>query len=127
VANATDTRIYANYHLRDTAVINGPTTPAALEMQQMVRQCTRGDDVVVFFRARAMSLLTERKSIQTGNIDQVMARGDWYVMNVGSTYSQPLVEDADAARLGLRKVWANAEWVLWLIPGGAADGRTPAC
>ena len=105
----------------------GSTTPAALEMEDVVRRCTRGDDVVVFFRARAMSMLTDRRSIQTGDINLVMTRGDWYVMNKGSTYSQPLVDDAEAKRLGLRKVWENSEWVLWLVPGGAADHRKLPC
>jgi len=127
VANITDMKPAVDYHRVYNGTINGPTSPAALEMEQKVLDCTRGDDVIAFFRARAMSLLTDRKAIQTGNIDQVMTRADWYVMNVGSTYSQPLVTDAQAEQLGLKKVWSNAEWVLWLIPGGRADGRKPAC
>ncbi|HEV7525670.1 MAG TPA: hypothetical protein VGP92_11940 [Acidimicrobiia bacterium] len=127
VANATDMRIAANYHLRYRDTINGPTTPAAVQMEQEVLRCTRGDDVVAFFRARAMTMLTDRRSIQTGDIKQVLTRADWYVMNVGSTYSQPLVDDTEARHLGLRKIWSNTEWVLWLIPGGAADRRVLAC
>ena len=127
VANWTDMSHALAYHRVYRGTINGPTSPAALEMEQKVIQCTRGTDVIVFFRARAMSMLTDRRSIQTGSADVMMQRGDWYVMAKGSDYSQPLITDAQARDLGLRKIWENSEWVLWLIPGGAADGRRLPC
>ena len=126
-ANLTDMRHAIDYHRVYKGTIDGPTAPAALEMEQKVRDCTRGDDVVAFFRARAMTMLTDRSSIQTGNIDQILQRSDWFVMEKDSTYSQPLVSDRQAARLGLRKIWENSDWVLWLVPGGAADGRRLPC
>lgn len=126
-ANLTDMRHAIDYHRAYPGTIDGPTAPAALEMEQKVRDCTRGDDVVTFFRARAMSMLTDRRSIQTGNLDQVLQRSDWFVMEKDSTYSQPLVSDKEAARVGLRKIWENSDWVLWLVPGGAADGRHLPC
>ena len=127
LANATDMKPAVKYHLQYNGVIHGPTSPEAIEMEQMVVQCTRGDDVVAFFRARAMSMLTDRRSIQTGDINQIMQRSDWYVMEKNSTYSQPLVDDATARSLHLRKIWENSDWVLWLIPGGAADQRRLPC
>jgi hypothetical protein len=127
VANWTDMSHALSYHRVYNGTINGPTSQPALEMEQKVIACTRGTDVVVFFRARAMSMLTERRSIQTGSADIMMQRGDWYVMAKGSDYSQPLISDDQARRLGLRKIWENSEWVLWLIPGGAADGRRLPC
>jgi hypothetical protein len=127
VANWTDMSHALSYHRVYNGTIDGPTSPTALEMEQKVIACTRGDDVVAFFRARAMSLLTDRRSIQSGDIHFLMNRADWYVMGKGSTYSQPLVSDAQAHSLGLQKVWENANWVLWLIPGGAADRRHVGC
>lgn len=127
LANWTDMSHALSYHRAYHYTINGPTSPAALEMEQKVLQCTRGTDVIVFFRARAMSMLTDRRSIQTGSADIMMQRGDWYVMAKGSDYSQPLISDAKGRELGLRKVWENSEWVLWLVPGGAADGRRLPC
>ena len=127
IANATDMRHAVDYHRVYKGTIHGPTSPEAIEMEDKVLECTRGDDVVAFFRARAMTMLTDRLSIQTGSIDQVLQRADWFVMEKDSTYSQPLVSDADAARLGLRKVWENSDWVLWLVPGGAAEGRRLPC
>ena len=124
LATGSDVRHWIKGHLDQTWDTNGPTTPAAVEMADAVKRCTKGNDVVAFFRARALSMLTDRKAIQSGDINLITQRADWYMMNVGSTYSQPLVDDAMAADLGLEKVWQNAEWVLWLIPGGAADGRT---
>ncbi len=127
IANITDMKPAVDYHRVYNGTINGPTSPAAIEMEDAVKRCTRGDDVIAFFRARAMSLLTDRKAIQTGDINQVMTRADWFVSNNGSSYSQPLVTDADAARLKLKKVWGNSEWTLFLIPGGRADGRRLPC
>jgi hypothetical protein len=127
VANWTDMSHALSYHRAYGGTMNGPTSPSAIEMEQKVLQCTRGTDVIVFFRARAMSMLTNRRSVQTYDAATMLQRGDWYVMAKGSSYSQPLITDVQARALGLRKLWENSDWVLWLIPGGAADGRRLPC
>jgi hypothetical protein len=105
-----------NYHRTYQYTVNGPESPAAQEMFQAVRDGTRGDDVILFFRARAMTLYTDRLALQGSNLDQMLKRVDWYVMAKNSTYSQTLLTDQDAAARGLSKAWENSGWVIWRVP-----------
>ncbi|MDQ3646709.1 MAG: beta family protein, partial [Actinomycetota bacterium] len=109
VAHSTD------YHLDYNYVVNGPETPDAQEMLSVVRRVTGPDDVILFFRARAMTLYSDRRAIQGSNLDEVLPRADWYVMAKGSTYSQALLTNVQAAVFGLTKTWENSEWVLWRV------------
>lgn len=105
----------------------GPTDPSAIEMWAAVEQYTRPDDVVAFFRARLMTLETDRRSIQSGGLPVIMKNADYYAMARNSTYSQPDVSDEAAAESGLVKVWENNLWVLWRVPDPepAAASATP--
>lgn len=105
-----------NYHRTYHYTVNGPESPDAQEMFQAVRDGTRGDDVILFFRARAMTLYTDRLAVQGSNLDQMLKRVDWYVMAKGSTYSQTLLTDAEASSRGLTKAWQNSGWVIWRVP-----------
>ncbi|HEX2192314.1 MAG TPA: glycosyltransferase family 39 protein [Acidimicrobiales bacterium] len=115
-----DIKRSTDYHRVYHYTVNGPESPEAVEMLSTVRQMTRGDDVLLFFRARAMSLYTDRKAVQGSNLQQLLPRVDWYVMAKGSTYSQALLTDGDAAALGLTKTWENGGWVLWRVPSPAS-------
>jgi hypothetical protein len=84
-----------------------------------VRARTTPDDVVAFFRARAMSLYTDRTALQLTQTDQILQRANWYVMVKDSTYSQILLSDADASAAHLTKAWENASFVLWQVPDPA--------
>ncbi|MCA1690746.1 MAG: hypothetical protein LC733_00560 [Actinobacteria bacterium] len=113
--NAQDLKRSTDYHLVYNYVVHGPETPQAQQMFTAVKELTRGDDVILFFRARAMTLYTDRLAIQGSNLDQLLKRSDWYVMAKGSTYSQALLTEETAAPYGLRKAWENAEWVIWRV------------
>ncbi len=114
--NAQATAHSTDYHLHYHLTTNGPDTPAAQQMFAAVKRYTRGDDVILFFRARAMTLYTDRVALQGTNLDQMLPQVDWYVMEKGSTYSQPPLTDTEAATHGLTKVWENSGWVLWRVP-----------
>lgn len=94
----------------------GPTDRSVMEMWAAVEQYTRADDVVAFFRSRAMTLETDRRSIQSGGLETILKAADYYAMERGSNYSQPDVSDEQAAEVGMVKVWENAKFVLWKIP-----------
>ncbi len=94
----------------------GPTDPYVEEMWAAVRSNTRADDVVAFFRSRAMTLETDRRAIQSGGLETILQAADFYAMEKGSSYSQPNVSDEQAAETGMVKVWENAKFVLWQIP-----------
>ena len=93
----------------------GPTHPAVAPVFDAVRQETRPDDVVAFFRARTMTLMTDRRSIQTTSLDRVRRRADWFAQRKGSSYSQPSPTAIEARAAGLIPVWEDRNWVLWRV------------
>ncbi|HWC11752.1 MAG TPA: glycosyltransferase family 39 protein [Acidimicrobiales bacterium] len=115
-----DIKHSTEYHRAYQYTVNGPESPEAVEMFAAVREFTRGDDVLLFFRARAMTLYSDRKAVQGSNLEQMLPRVDWYVMAKGSTYSQTLLTDSEGAALGLTKTWENGGWVLWRVPPRAS-------
>ncbi len=110
VANAIE------YHRHYNYTVNGPEHPEAKHMFAAVKEVTRGDDVILFARARAMTLYTDRNAIQGSNLDQLLPRVDWYVMEKNSTYSQTPLSDAEAAARRLTKAWENGTFVIWRVP-----------
>lgn len=108
--------------LRDSGQVQwGPEHPDAVEMFSAVGAVTRPDDVVAFFRSRAMTMATERSALQSGDIETIVANADWYAMERGSTYSQPLVSEDEAILLGLERVWSNGSFVLYRVPPEAKE------
>jgi hypothetical protein len=114
--NAADTKHAIDYRRLYRPTVNGPEAPEARQMFTAVKTLTRGDDVILFFRARAMTLYTDRLAVQGSNLDQLLPRSDWYVMAKGSTYSQTLLTDDEGASRGLLKTWENGSWVIWRVP-----------
>lgn len=94
----------------------GPEHPAALEMFDVVRERTRRDEVLAFFRARAMNLYSDRQTLQLTSLASILERVDWYVMAKDSEYSQVLVTPQEAAEAGLELIWENDRFVLWRVP-----------
>jgi hypothetical protein len=126
ISSATDSLWWASLATdmrREGVVMNGPARPEAVEMVRAVERLTDPDDVVAFFRARAMTMLTGRRSLQSGSIEPILAGADWYVMERGSTYSQPLLGPDDAASLGLEQVWSNSGWILFRLPAELRGSR----
>ncbi len=114
--NARDLVHSTRYHLDYEYIMHGPESPDAQQMFQAVRELTRPNDVILFFRARAMTLYTDRPAIQGSNLDQMLERADWYVMAKGSTYSQKLLSRDEARAYGLTNLWENEWWVMWRVP-----------
>lgn len=104
-----------------TGPTNGPQRPETLAMFAQIRQHTRGDDIIVYGRARTMTLYTGRPSVQGGGIEFTRRAGDYYVMylNADGTpgdYSQyPLTVD-EANEFGFVELWRNSLWVIFKIP-----------
>lgn len=94
----------------------GPEHPSSVEMFAEVRSRARRDEVVSFFRARAMNLYSDRQSLQLTNTAHILARADWFVMVKNSTYVQVLLTNDEAAELGLTLEWENDRFVLWRVP-----------
>ncbi len=105
-----------DYHRDYHYTIDGPEAPHAKQMFAAVKRLTRGDDVILFFRARAMTLYTDRSAIQGSDLDLLLPRSDWYVMAKNSDYSQTPLNDDQAAERRLTKAWENTRWVIWRVP-----------
>ncbi len=117
-ANGDDLAHAIDYHNHYHYVVDGPAEANAKEMFAAVRERTSPDDVILFFRARAMTLYTDRRSVQGSDLDLMLPRSDWYAMQRDSAYVQTPLTDAQGAERHLTKVWENAKWVLWKAPEG---------
>jgi hypothetical protein len=94
----------------------GPTDPEITPIFDAVQQHTAPTDVIAYFRARTLTLYTDRRTIQTTNIDRVMQRADYFAQMRFSSYSQPDITPFEAEELGLEEVWSDDRWILWRVP-----------
>ncbi len=99
---------------------SGPSNPTVSPIYEAVADHTPADSVVAFYRARTMTLLTDRKSFQTKDLDKILQSADFYAERRNSTYWQPTLE---ADHPGLVEVWSDARWTLWQVDGRHVDGR----
>lgn len=101
---------------RDGRIQVGPTHPDFVPIYEAVKKYTRPTDVVAYFRARTMTLLTDRPTIQTGRIERIVSTADFFAQRRNSDYVQPEFTEAEGRALGLEVVWEDDTWVLWRIP-----------
>jgi hypothetical protein len=94
----------------------GPTHPDFVPIYEAVKKYTRPTDVVAFFRARTMTLLTDRPSIQTGRIERIISTADVFAQRRNSDYVQPEFTEAEGLAMGLEILWEDRTWVLWRVP-----------
>ncbi len=97
-------------------VVDGPQAPYAQAAFAAIRTYTHQDDVVAFFKVRALTFFTDRRGVQSDNLEIVRQRADYLMMRRSSTFSQPLVDDAEAAAMNWVEVWSDSDWVLWRLP-----------
>jgi hypothetical protein len=94
----------------------GPTSPDVTPIFAAIEEYTRPDDVVAYFRARTLTLYTDRRAIQTTDIERVRDVADFLAQQRGSTYYQPALTTEEAAELGFTMVWSDSNWILWRVP-----------
>ncbi len=97
-------------------VQSGPSNPAVAPVFEAVAEFTRPDAIVVYYRARTMTLMTDRRSFQTRHLDQIIGRADYYAEKRDSTYWQPELSAAEAQLAGFEEVWSDSRWILWRLP-----------
>ncbi|MEQ1700628.1 MAG: hypothetical protein ABMA25_10975 [Ilumatobacteraceae bacterium] len=97
-------------------VQDGPEAPYAQAAFAAVRTYTHQDDVVAFFKARALTFYTNRRAVQSSDLEIVRQRADYFLSRAGSGFSQPNVSEAEAADMGWVAVWSDETWVLWRLP-----------
>ena len=95
---------------------SGPSNPRVAPIFEAVSELTPPDAIIAYFRARTMTLLTDRRSFQTKNIERISQNADYFAQRRNSTYWQPAL-DVGAARLaGFEEVWSDPTWILWRSP-----------
>lgn len=97
------------------AVVDGPEAPYAQAALSAVRTHTHMDDVVAFFKVRLLTLYTDRRGVQSSDLDVIRQRADYFLMRRDSSASQPLVSATQGAALGWTIAWQDTDWVLWRL------------
>ncbi|HYN31464.1 MAG TPA: hypothetical protein VES40_02465, partial [Ilumatobacteraceae bacterium] len=97
-------------------VQSGPSNPNVAPVFDAVSAFTPPDAIVAYFRARTMTLLTDRRSFQTKNLERIAQNADYFAQRRGSTYWQPELEAAAARLAGFEEVWSDDSWILWRTP-----------
>lgn len=97
-------------------VLEGPESPHAQAAFGAVRTYTHQDDVIAFFKVRALTFYTDRRGVQSSDLEILRRRSDYFLMRRGTVPGQPLVDADDAATMGWTQVWHSTEWVLWRLP-----------
>jgi len=94
----------------------GPTDPASITIYAAVEKYTEPDATVAYFRARTMTLLTDRRAFQTTSLPRIVQRADYFAQQRFSDYFQPGDSEAALTAAGLVAVWSDARWILWRLP-----------
>lgn len=95
--------------------INGPYDPLSKEVYQYIKEQTPDDSVVVFFKPRAMRLMTERDSFLSTDCESIL-QGDYLVLStkVGENLQIP-PERIESCNLPLNEVLENNRFVVYEI------------
>jgi hypothetical protein len=97
-------------------VQSGPSNPVVAPIFDAVAEFTEPDAIVAYYRARTMTLMTDRRAFQTKKIENIIERADYYAERRNSTFWQPELTAADARRAGFEEVWSDQQWILWRLP-----------
>jgi len=97
-------------------VQSGPSNPVVATIFEAVDELTPPDAIVAYYRARTMTLMTDRRAFQTKKLDRIVGRADFYAERRNSTYWQPELTPAEARSAGFEEVWSDQRWILWRLP-----------
>ena len=97
-------------------VQSGPSNPVVATIFEAVDELTPPDAIIAYYRARTMTLMTDRRAFQTKQLDRIVDRADFYAERRNSTYWQPKLTPAEARSAGFEEVWSDQRWILWRLP-----------
>lgn len=105
----------AYFNLQNDRTINGPFDPYSTEVYSYIQDRTPPDSVVIFFKPRAMVIMTGHPAIFSTECDR-MLKGDYLVLSrkVGDNQQIP-PEEIDACNLPLEQVLKNNRFVVYQI------------
>jgi len=102
-------------------VQSGPSNPVVAPIFEAVNSFTPPDAVIAYFRARTMTLMTDRRAIQSKQLDRILQNADFYAERRNSTYWQPDLSAAEARTAGFEEVWSDQRWILWRLPDATTE------
>ena len=106
---------HAYVNMQNGRMINGPFDSYSREVYDYIQEKTPKDSVIVFFKPRAMRLLTGHDSIMSTECDRIL-KGDVLVLSrkVGRNQQIP-PEEIDACHLPLEEVLKNSRFIVYQI------------
>jgi hypothetical protein len=124
---ALPSRVEAARRFNDSgATQSGPTNPRNVPVYDAIRKNTHTDDVILYYRARTLTLYTDRPAYQTTSVNNLW-KCDFFMQSLRSDYSQPRVSAEDLIGRGFEAVWESSDWRLWRCPDDAvAPGQPPS-
>lgn len=102
-------------NLRADRQINGPFDPFSLETYDFIKTNTPPDSVIVFFKPRAMRLMTDRDALALTECER-MTEGDYLALSkkVGENLQIP-PERIDECNLQLERIFQNRRFIVYRI------------
>jgi hypothetical protein len=102
-------------NLREGRQINGPFDPYSLETYDFIKSNTPSDSIIVFFKPRAMHLMTDRNSLALTECDR-MLEGDYLALSkkVGENLQIP-PERIGECNLPLERVFQNRRFIVYQV------------
>jgi hypothetical protein len=102
-------------NLRSGREINGPFDPFSIETYSFIKDNTPPESVIIFFKPRAMRLMTERDALAITECDRIQ-EGDYLALSkkVGENLQIP-PEHIDECALPLEKVFENRRFVVYEV------------
>lgn len=102
-------------NVRNGRQINGPFDPVSMEVYDWIERKTPPDSVLIFYKARAMRLMTDHPTIMINECDG-MLKGDYLILSkkVGENNQVP-PEEIDSCNLPLDKAFENRRFIIYEI------------
>ena len=100
-------------NVRNSRSINGPFDPYSIQVYDYIKEKTPSDSVIVFFKPRAMRLMTDRDTIMSMECDR-MSLGDYIVLSRKVDENQQIPpEEIGACNLPLDEVFRNRRFIIY--------------
>ena len=110
--------IRAYNNLRNGRNINGPFDPVSSEVYSYIKEETSPESVLIFFKPRAMRLMTDRDTLMINQCEGLV-KGDYIILSkkVGENNQVP-PERIASCNLPLENVFENRRFIIYEIPKG---------
>ena len=102
-------------NLRNNRSINGPFDPFSIQVYDYIKEKTPSDSIIIFFKPRAMRLMTNHDTIMSTECDR-MSQGDIIVLSRKVGENQQIApEEIDSCNLALDEVFRNRRFIIYEI------------